>query len=134
MSKDTTSMSLEDDVLSYLQQDSVNASGLVEQLVRNHIAGPGGDQEILRMRKQQIESELQSLSEREHQLENELELINSRLESQEEKRERIFAQAINTLDPVTLHDINPAITNWAEKAGMDPESFLDELREKHPGY
>lgn len=130
MSKGRTSLSLDDDVLAYLQQDSVNASGLVNQLVRNHMAGGDQDETLLRVHREQLQEEVESHERAAERKRTLLKHVEESIETTEEKQSRIIAQAANTLEPQMLDVENPATRNWAQKAGMEPEEFVTTLEER----
>lgn len=127
--KSTKSLYLGGDIVAYLEQPGVNASGTVEQAVRNLIAGGGHDREMLRLRRDQLLSDIEHHEQALSRKQIELEAIEERLETTTEHEERILAQANQSLADAVIEPGNPAIENWAGKADMDPERFLERLRE-----
>jgi len=79
MSKERTSLSLDPEVASFLRQDRVNASGLVNTLVKQYINGTDTDRQMVKLRLQQVESELTDLTDRVENKQNERDRLESRL-------------------------------------------------------
>lgn len=79
MSKERTSLSLDPEVASFLRQDRVNASGLVNTLVKQYMNGTDTDRQMVKLRLQQVESELTDLTDRVENKQNERDRLESRL-------------------------------------------------------
>jgi len=62
--KERRTVSLDADADRYLDRDGVNASELVNKLVKQHMNGGASESEILEFRKKQIESEYEDLANR----------------------------------------------------------------------
>lgn len=127
--KVTKSLYLGSDVVAYLEQPGVNASGTVNQAVRNQIAGGGHDREMLRLRRDHLVSEMEHHEQALDRIKIELGAIEERLNETSEHEERVLAQANQALSDEALEGVNPAIENWAGKVDMAPKKFLERLRE-----
>lgn len=130
MSKERTSLSLDPDVAQFLKQDHVNASGLVNKLVKQHMNGGAGEDIIREFRMNQLESELNQLQSQEEQKRKELEKLRElerekKLELEEELTDA--RDAIEALPDDRAHPDNEAVKVQAEKVDMDPSELLREL-------
>lgn len=127
MSKERRTVSLDAEADEYLSQEGVNASQLVNKLVRDYTGAGGNDRAMLELREQQLESELTELESRVGTKRDELERVREQLGSHQDQRETILEEARNTLRDTQLEPDNPAVQTWAEKADMSVEEFLDAL-------
>ena len=90
MSKERISASVEPSVAEYLSQDHVNASGLINDLVKRHMAGGLDKDQLREFRRQQIESEIESLRSQLETKQSELQAVEETVnESREEQRAAI---------------------------------------------
>ena len=127
MSKQRRSVTLEPEVDEYLSRNEVNASGLVNDLVRRHMNGGIGDDAVLRMRKQQVKSEVEHLEARTQNKLEELEKLEQRLETRTERREKKLDEVRERLEGVPLEPDNPGVEKQAQKVGLSPEELIAEL-------
>lgn len=127
MTKRRRSVSLEPDVHDYLSREEVNASALVNELVRRHMDGGMEDAAVLRLRKQQVESEVDHLKARTENKVEELEKLESKLESCTNQQQQKLEEVRAILDDVPADPTNPAVQNHAENLDMTPEELLDAL-------
>jgi chromosome segregation ATPase len=130
MSKERRTVSLDPEVDDHLSKDGVNASELVNKLVRTHATAGGSDRAMLELREQQLESELADLESRTERKRQELEQVREQLAEYRDAREDIIAEARNTLTREQYDPANEAVKTWAEKAEMSPEAFVDALLEE----
>lgn len=93
MTKKRKTFSVDKEVYDYLQQEHVNASGLVNSLVKQHRKGGVTDDVIREFRRQQVESEMESLEDQLTQKESELQ----RLKSFEVKKENEQIDAVDSM-------------------------------------
>jgi hypothetical protein len=121
MSKERRTVSLDESVDEYLGQPGVNASELVNKLVQQYMNGEGSAEEIREFRLQQIMSEYEDAAARARR---KLEEYNRLEEKAASDTNEVVEEAVDTLgiDPTVGHD-HAAAETWAEKAGMDVESF-----------
>lgn len=126
MSKNVRSVSVDEEVDEYLAREGVNASELVNKLVRHHMNG-GGDNELLEFRKQQVKSEYQQLATQTRQKLQEF----NRLEQQQERREdevqSAWDEAVADLEKTPRDPESPPIKYWARELDMSAEELCDEL-------
>ena len=128
MSKERRTVSIEPDVDEYLSREGVNASELVNELVKNHYSAGGDEKAMLKLREQQLESDVRSLEGQITEKEKELNQIRNRLLEFEDQTETILKEAADVL--VTTDPENEALKTWARKADLSPERFAERL-EKH---
>jgi cell division FtsZ-interacting protein ZapD len=127
MSKERSTFSLDPEVNEFLQQDHVNASGLVNKLVKQHMNG-GADEDILReFRIQQLESELNQIESQQEQKRKELEKLRQIDQNKSEEQQQQLEEARDELAETPKDPENPAIQNWAEKLGLTAAELIDEL-------
>lgn len=127
MSKKRRSVSLEPDVHDYLSREEVNASALVNELVRRHMEGGMEDTAVLRLRKEQVESEVDHLKARTENKIDELEQLENKLESCQNQQQKELEEVRDILDDVPHEPTNPAVQTQAEKVDMTPEELLEAL-------
>jgi len=153
MSKQRTSVSLEPEVAEYLQRDAVNASGLVNKLVKEHMAGGRTEDEILEFRIKQVESEVGDLSDRLERKREEYEKLQERrVEHKQEKeteKNQHWKDAVQNIEPpqhLAEYDSLPDRDEWeppvdnqkvqiyADRLGIEPEEFSTQFPEKWSEY
>lgn len=129
MSKERRTVTLDEEVDEYLGSEGVNASELVNRLVKSHLSSGGGKRAMLELRAEQLESELSELNGRVDTKESELAQVRGRLGDVRDERQDVVDEAREKLSNTPLKPENPAVRRWAEKAGMDVEAFIREISE-----
>lgn len=129
MSKKRRSVSLEPKVHEYLSREEVNASALVNDLVRRHMDGAAEDAAIIELRKQQVESEVDHLRARTESKLNELEQLEEKLQTHSSQRRAELENALEKLQSVPQEPSNPAIRTHADKLDMTPEQLIEKIDE-----
>lgn len=127
MSKEVRSVTLDPDVDSYLSTPNVNASGLINRLVKHHQLGGGDGVQMLELRRQQLRSEIESMERSVEAKREELERINEQISEYETDIEEIVREADEALDEHLRSADNPAVKNWAQKAGISQQKLLEKL-------
>ena len=122
MSKQRTSVSIDEEVAVYLKQDGVNASGLVNRLVKAEMDGAGGDMQLIKLRLEQVESQLESLESQVDQKREEKRRLQRRLEEHKTETQEKIADAAEQLGEHMLEPDNLAVQRWADDLDMTPES------------
>lgn len=133
MSKQRRTVSLDPDVDEYLDAEGVNASQLVNRLVRNYHSADGDELAMLRLREQQLKSEVEELESRLQSKRNELETVQEKIGEQRNATAGIVREAIDHLPEHVREPDNPAVENWASKAGMSPEELLERIEDLSGG-
>jgi chromosome segregation ATPase len=132
--KQPRSFSVDEDVAEMLaERDDLNASAVVNKFLREYVAGGRGEEAALEIRLNELDDEIADLEKELEQKRRERDRIESQLdERRSELREQLTAveqkvrQGQFPADNVDAD--NPAIQNWASKAGVPAERFVDELR------
>jgi len=130
MSKERRTVTLESEVNDYLAQDHVNASGLVNDLVKRHMNGDDTDGAIREFRIRQLEEEAEEYASRAERKRTEADrLKQAATEKKAEKREEL-QKAIEQLADAPRDPNNPAVESQARKLGIEPEDLVAELPER----
>jgi len=133
VSKERRAVSLDAEVDAYLARDEVNASGLVNDLVKRHMNGDAGAEAMRELRERQIRSEIESHESQAEQKREELQRLQEVAEEEADDREADLQAAIERCEGIPRDPDNPAIQTQARKVGMEPEAFVDELPERDDG-
>lgn len=126
MSKNVRSVSVDEEVDEYLGREGVNASELVNKLVKEYMNG-GGDNELLEFRKQQVKSEYQQLATQTRQKLNEFNRLEEQQQRSEEDAQSTWDDAVADLENTPRNPDSPPIVYWAEELGMSPSELCEEL-------
>lgn len=129
MSKERRTVTLDPDVDQYLDEEGVNASQLINHLVENHFTLGGDEIGMLRLREQQLESDITELESRLSSKRKELEQVQYRLDEHRDDQDSVLLEAAETLPPDVRTPDNPAVETWAKKANLPVSEFLDRLEE-----
>lgn len=129
VSKDRRGISVDPEVNEYLGRDGVNASELIESLVREHMKIGDTQTVALEVQIRQKERELESTEERVEALKRdiaELRELQGQLASEDDEQLDAHLAALNNtpLDPT-----NPAIMNHAKTLDITPQELVRELEE-----
>lgn len=127
MSKERRTISLTPENDAYLGKEGVNASQLVDRLVESYRSAGGDETGMLKLREQQLQSEISELESRLEAKRSELEQVQDQLAEFQADQDSIIADAADALPQHVRHEDNPAVENWAEKAGLSPSELLDRL-------
>ena len=104
-----------------------NASALVNRLVDEYRTG-GQKEDILRKyRLEQERAERESLRRQLELKEEMIDELESTMTAEERQVARIVADAVENIDDDVTEPSNPAIKNWASKAGLTAEEFAERL-------
>lgn len=136
MGKTSRSFSVDEDIDAILsEREDLNASAPVNRFLREYLASGQGEEAALAVRLEQVEAELADARKRVEQLERERDRLDAALEDRRSdlrKMLTVVEQKVqdgefprDNVDPG-----NPAIQNWAAKAGVRPQRFVDELESR----
>lgn len=132
MSKKRTSISLDPEVKAHLDRDSVNASGLVNKLIKQHFAaGVDDDKQLVKLRLEQVVSERETLEDRLQRKRDEEERLRARLESIEAENTAMKTDAFDVFDniaPEYLTADNTHVERYAAELDVAPDELLSEYR------
>jgi len=126
--KVSTSITLEPKNREYLDREVNNRSAFINDLIEAHRQGKSEiDEAIARYRREQLQSELNTVESRKEQIENELEIINKQVQKEEARKQEMLAEAKQKLSDIPHSPDNPAVENWADKLDMTPDELIQEL-------
>lgn len=131
MTKERISASVDPEVEAYLSRESVNASGLINQLVKQQMASGVESKQLLQLRLDQINSEIDRYESQLESLEKERKGIKSRIEKLESDEKAEVREALDQLETVPWKVDNPAIQTNAEDLDMEPSELIDRLEDYH---
>jgi len=131
MSKDRISATVDESVSEQLERDSINASGLVNKLLKQYFASGGQSQDMLKLRERQLLSDIESLESKLATKQDELELVQSELAEIRKEKRGTREEVFETLENVPWEESNPAIQQRAEELGMKPAELIDRLEDYH---
>jgi len=127
MTKQRRSVSVEEDVDEYLSREAINASALVNKLVKQHMHGGASKDEIREFRKKQVKSEYEeavATARRKLEEYNELEDRGESEASVSDEERRDLLQKVRQVPRDTTH---PIVTEAAEALGETPENVIAEV-------
>lgn len=140
--KKRRSFSIDEDVASQLtDRENLNASGVVNELLRQYLAQGESADAGLQMRLKDLDREIDQLKTEKGRVETKIERkkreredVRRQIEQRREKgREHIdaFVEKVLTqgFPKENLKASNPAVKNYATKASMTPEKFIELVRE-----
>lgn len=142
MSKKRRTISIDEDIEDELSsREHLNASSIMNELLRQYLFQGESQDAALHMRKKDLEKEIEDtrreiahLETKVERLQDEKAKVNDMLrERRREGHEEIaeFAETVAAGDfNGELAPDNPAIQNYAQNANMTPERFLDEVEEE----
>ena len=129
MSKKRRTVSLDPAVDEHLSSEGVNASQLVNRLVKHHASSGGDEKAMLELRAEQLRSDINELQGRIESKQDELETVESRLEEYRTEREEVIEQAAEILTLSDVEKRNQKTEYWASEAEMPIEDFARAVKD-----
>jgi len=143
MSKKRKTFSLDRDIHSQLtDREQLNASAVVNELLRQYLVQGNGQDVGLRMRLKDIDREIEQKQSEIGRIEAQIDRLQQEREDiqaqiQQRREEGIeevqeFAEKIQDgmFDTENLTEDNPAVENFATKAGLTPERFIEKVQRR----
>jgi len=127
MTKKRQSFSLEPENKEFLDREDINGSGLVNKLVTQYRSAGVRSTEMLQLRLDQVDSEIESLEQRLENKRAERERIADTLEQKQSAADATLDEAEHALEPNQLEPDNPAAKNWAKKCGLGVHDFISRM-------
>lgn len=120
-----------------LRERPLNASKVVNDLLREYLIGGDSTAVGKEIRIQHIEKEIQEQQNRREQLNRRIERLRNereRLEREIENQQAEFEEQLAEAKPYVegRPADNPAVQNWAEKLGMTPMELKQKVEEADP--
>jgi chromosome segregation ATPase len=131
MSKERISASVDPEVEAYLSRESVNASGMINKLVKQQMSSGGESKQLLQLRLEQIDSEIDRHKSQVETLKKERKGVESRIRELEENENTRLHNALEKLEKVPWEPDNPGIQDWADELDMTEQELIAELEEYH---
>lgn len=133
MPKTPRSFSIDEDVDELLaDRDDINASGLVNQFLRDYIAGGKGKEAALELRLDALDEEIADLEQELRQKKRERDRIESQLDDLRSTTNDAVADFVamireDEFDPANLAADNIAVQNYASDAGLPADVFVEKV-------
>lgn len=128
--KENISATVDPDVSDYVGQDSVNTSGLVNKLLKQHMNGGADEEQILDFRIGQVQSEVDELEARLERKREELRELRERRSEKVEAKDDVVAEAAAVLSRDDLEYKNQKVGYWANQADMTKDELVAEIEER----
>lgn len=122
------SITVEEDVNKMLSQERVNASGLLNDLARQHFSSGGSREMILDLRIDQVESDIEELESRIESKKDELDRLKNEKRMIAEQQSEEIEEAIKAVEKVPPEDRavdNPAVEKAATGVDLTPRELLN---------
>ena len=133
MAKERRTVTLEREVDDYLAQDHVNASGLVNDLVKRHMNGDDANGAIREFRMNQLLEEANEYEMRAKRKREEVNRLQEVAKEKEATRDEEVQKVVEKLSGVERDPENPAIKRNADKLGITAQELLDKLPDDDDG-
>lgn len=132
MGKVSTSFSIDEDVLEYLQQNTqINNSGLVNRFLREYMAT--GTVDGIEFRLERIEAEIEETELRLERLKaerDELRTIKTRRDQEQDEELEEIMEFLTSISHEKLGKENAAIVENASKLNMTPRQLVEKVRDR----
>lgn len=133
--KDRRSISIDSELNDRLNNTDLNASAVINRFLREYFVGGDTASVATKLRLQDIEREIDSTQDEINRLQNRLqrlrqerEKIEKQMEREREETKQVVEEARDVIGSNMDNPDNPAVQNWADKANMTPEEFVEVLK------
>jgi len=132
MNKERRTVTLDPAVDEYLDRPGVNASELVNELMKEYMNGDGGKANIREFRMRQLQSDIDALQKRLNQRKREYDQLKEARTEAEEEREQELQEAVNVFSrpDVKLKKNRQKVRSWANELDMTQEEFINAVEER----
>lgn len=133
MTKKPRSFSIEEDLIEQLsKREDVNASGAVNEFLKQYLSADKGREAALEVRLNQLDEKIADQRQELDRLERERERVQTELQSQRSELYDVLNRVEDKIEagefPAENIDAeNPAIQKWATEAGVSAQQFADKL-------
>ena len=134
MSKERISASVDPEVAAFLSREDVNASGLINKLVREHMNGGVSEDYLRKLREEQVQSEIESLTTRVEKKRDELQRIRDVEVEQQEAKQEAIDERLEKLQNVkgVIDETHPTVKAIAQDHfSGDRKAALEAMRERN---
>lgn len=129
MSKKRTSITVDPEVKAYLDANGRNASETVNRLVKMEMGEDVVNEQIIEMRMQMEKDRYEDAAQKARGHLERYNQLKSRLDNQRDETRQLVKEAKEVLGDAHLTADNPAVKNWAEKTGLEPETLIRKVKE-----
>jgi len=129
MTKENVSASVDPEVAAYLSKESVNASGTINQLVKQQMSAGNQNRAVLEMRLKQLNSQIERREDELDNLRRERDALETQLENMDEAADEVRREQLRQLKQVPDDPSHPLVQEVAEELGISPEEALEEADE-----
>jgi len=127
MSKERTSITVDPEVAEYLSRESVNASGLVNKLVKQYMNGGGEEDALREFRMQQVKSEYEDHAQQARRRLEEYNRLREEARRKEEQTPDVPENEAKRVRMVPREADHPVVENIADELGMSEQELLTEV-------
>jgi len=128
--KERVSASVDPEVAEYLKQNRVNASGLINDLVKQHQSTGGTKAAMLELRHDQVKSEVENLHNQLQAKRKELDRIETQLSELQERDEDTLDEATDKMSPGDFETNALKVSYWTDETGLTEEQLREELEKR----
>ena len=128
--KERVSASVDPEVAEYLRQNQVNASGLINDLVKQHQSTGGTKAAMLELRHDQVQSEVENLHNQLQAKRKELDRIETQLNELRERDEDILDDAADKMSPADFETSTLKVSHWTDETGLTEDQLRKELEKR----
>lgn len=120
-----------DEHIEWMDREGYNRSGLINRLLDDfRESGEEIDRAVAEFRLTQLEKKADNLENQKESVEREMEEIKEKMGRDAKKREAVLEEAVGNIMPNQLEVGNRAVKNYAEKAGITQQEFIQEMEER----
>lgn len=129
MAKENISATVEKDVAEYLDMPGRNRSQTINQAVKQYMKADSSENAMLRLRKEQLESDISNLESQLSEKRAELERVDERLDEQQSKVDKVVQEAREAFAGHEMDPSDPAVQNYASKADMTAQELINRVEQ-----
>lgn len=129
MSKERLSATVDPDVQEFLDMPGRNKSETINEAVKQYMKANSSDKAMLRLRKEQLESDISNLKSQLREKENELNRVDEKLGEHKSETEQVITDAREKFAGHELDPEDPAVRNYASKADLPVSEFIERVQE-----
>jgi len=125
--KKRTSITLDEEVYEFLQQNEINQSGLINELVKKYRTNESRDIAALTEQRDRLLDEADELEGRAQSKRERASNITEMIDEAKNKESAQIRQAKDALCETPKEVGNPAIEKWANELGISQQELVEEL-------
>jgi len=134
MSKKNISATVDPEIAEFVGRSDVNTSGLVNRLLKQHMSGETGREQMLQLRIDQVEGEIESLESRIETKREKLQRLESQLDEMKEETDDVLDQAAEALEYSDFENRTQPVDYWMDEAGLSFNELQSEVEDRWSTY